>query len=199
MLDETTANSRIPSTALFNKLNGVFYGIAYLPIEQSAHDPALYEARSVMFNSMEDFIDGQLIVNKDGSYTDAFEVVKLADRKEQIYERQLNMMAEQKITKRYPLIDQVNLLVKAIQRLAQEHDFNDLPEFQALSEMTSYIGQVLETNAAKKEFYRENPDVDYYSDERVEAEESARYEGGIHEAIGPRAVTGGRIFGTQRS
>lgn len=187
---------KVHATALFNRLNGLFVSVSSVPLEQSQHDTSLYEARAVEFSFLNDYIEGQLIVNDNGTYTDAFEVKDKTEQKEQVFERMLNMQAEQKITKKYPLVTQLNLLVAAVNRLAKEHGLESTEEFVELAEMVSYIDQVIETNQAKKEFYANNPDVEYYSDERVAEEESARMEGGIHEALGPRAVTGGSVFGS---
>lgn len=193
---EPYTGGRVPTTLLFNKQNGVFFTFVCLPIATSQYNTTLYEGREELFDHAKDVVEGQLIKNADGTFTDAYKVIPASEQKEKVYERFLNLQAEQKITKAYPLVDQINLLVNAIQRLAKEHEFTDLPEFQALSEMTSYIDQCIATNQAKKEFYSGNPDVDYYTDERVAAEESAKMEGGIHEELGPRLVTGGSVFGT---
>jgi hypothetical protein len=196
--DEIFDDGRVSATALFNKQNGVFVTTVGIPFDQSQYDQALYVGRSVLFNFADDVLIGKLIINADGTFSDAFSVEKRSDQKEQVFEKMLNMQAEQKITKVYPLVDQVNLLVKAIQRLGQEHDLLELPEFTALSEMTSYIDQCIATNQAKKEFYSESPDVEYISDEQVEADLAIRMEGGIHEALGSRPITGGSVFGTGR-
>lgn len=193
---ETYTGGRIPTTLLFNKQNGVFFTYVCVAIEFSQYDKTLYEGREVLFDHASDVVIGGLTKNAAGEFEDTFEVIPATEQKEKVYERFLNLQAEQKITKKYPLVDQINLLVSAIQRLAKEHEFTDLPEFKALTEMTSYVDQVISTNQAKKEFYSANPDVDYYTDERVAAEESARMEGGIHEALGPRTVTGGSVFGS---
>jgi hypothetical protein len=187
---------RVPTTLLFNKQNGIFFTFVCIPLALAQFDDLLYVGREAMFDHANDVVVGGLTKNADGVFEDNFKVIPASEQKEKVYERFLNLQAEQKITKRYPLVDQINLLVAAIQRLAKEHEFTDLPEFKALAEMTSYVDQCIETNQAKKEFYSGNPDVDYYSDERVAAEESAKMEGGIHEAIGPRVVSGGSIFGS---
>lgn len=193
---ESYTGGRVPTTLLFNKQNGIYFTFVCIPLASAQYDEALYEGREALFDHANDVVIGKLTKNANGEFEDTFEVIPASEQKEKVYERTLNMQAEQKITKMYPLVNQVNLLVSAIQRLAKEHEFTDLPEFKALAEMTSYIDQCIETNQAKKVFYSGNPDVDYYTDERVAAEESARMEGGIHEALGPRNITGGSIFGT---
>lgn len=190
-------DGRVKATALFNRLNGLFITVLALPIEDSQYDKTLYEGREVEYDFNRDVLVGGLIVNDDGTFTDNFEVTPADVQQEVIYERMLNLQAEQKITKLYPVIDQVNILTQAIQRLGKELDLNETDEFKALSEMTSYIAQVIQSNKARKAFYSENPDVKYVTDEEFAADQAARLDGGIHEAIGARGVTGGRIFGTE--
>jgi hypothetical protein len=196
--DTNYTGGKLPVTILFNKQNGMYITYVVVPLAMSQHDDTLYEAREAMFDHALDVIQGQLTKLPSGLWQEDWKVILRSELPEEVYEHALNLQAEQKITKRYPIVDQINLVVAALQRLAKEHDLNDHPEFQALAEMTSYTAQVLETNAAKKEFYRDHPDVIYISDEQREAETSARMEGGIHEALGPRDVTGGSVFGTQR-
>lgn len=190
-------DGRVTATALFNRLNGLFITVLAMSIEDSQYDKTLYEGREVEFDFNRDVLVGGLTVNDDGTFTDNFEVVAADSQQEVIYERMLNLQAEQKITKQYPIVDQVNILTKAIQRLGKELDLNDTDEFKALSEMTSYVAQVIQANKARKVFYSENPDVKYVTDEEYAAQQAARLDGGIHEAIGARGITGGRIFGTE--
>lgn len=187
---------KIDATALFNRLNGVYYGVSSIPFTDPQHDDNLFIARSVQFDFSDDVIEGGITINKDGTQVDNFRVISKSEQKNIVTERNLNMQAEQKITKRYPLVTQLNLLVKAVNRLGAEHDLLATDEFTALSEMVSYINQCIQTNQAKKEFYSTNPDVEYYSDERAYEEASARMEGGVHEALGARPVTGGSVFGS---
>lgn len=189
---------KLDATALFNRLNGMYYGVSSIPIASSQHNDALFIARSVQFDFSEDVIEGNIIINSDGTMKDDFRVIKKSEQKNAVTERNLNMQAEQKITKKYPLVTQLNLLVKAVNRLGQEHDLLETEEFEALGEMVSYINQCIQTNQAKKEFYANNPEVEYFSDERVYDEASARMEGGVHEALGARPVTGGSVFGSDR-
>lgn len=196
--NEIYDEGRVSATALFNKINGMHVTVVGIPLDQCQYDKALYEARSVLINFADDVVIGGLTVNKDGTYTDSFEVIKQKDQKEQVFELMLNLQAEQKITKEYPLVNQINILIKAVQRLGDEAGLQKTPEFEELSEMVSYIDLCISTNQSKKEFYRDNPDVEYITDEQVAAETAARMEGGIHESLGPRPITGGSIFGTER-
>lgn len=195
----TPQSEKMTATALFNKLTGVYFSVSSLPIENSQHNADLFEARSVLFDFTKDTIKGGLIVNPDGTYIDAFEVIDEATETNKITERNLNMQAEQKITKKYPLVTQLNLLTKAVNLLGSKHDLLAEPEFEALNEMVSYINQCIQTNQSKKEFYATHPDVDYYSDERVTKEQNQRMEGGVHEWLGARPVMGGSVFGSDIS
>lgn len=197
MLETLNATSgRIPATALFNKLNGELVSVSSLHIDESQHNPDYYIARPVMYNfaTNGDTIEGNLIINKDGSVKDNFKVVAYADRQPTIYESQMNAMAAQKITKKYPLTVQLNVMAACLNKLGEEHSLGDSDEFQALNEMLSYINQCVQINKTKKEFYANDPDTVYISDEALAESLSRKMEGGIHEEIGPRNVTGGSIW-----
>lgn len=184
---------RNPAVALFNKQNGIYISVSnYLPEDMDKIDTDLYIAREVMFDFTNDTIEGDIIINKDGTTTDDFKVVDKSEVRPVIYETQLNSRAEYKITKRYPVIEQINILSRSLQLIAEKTG-TALPE---LEELTDYIKLCLDTNKAQKEFYRGSPDVTYITEEEHTERESARFEGGLHEIIGPRVITGGSVFKT---
>lgn len=184
---------RNPAVALFNKQNGLFISVSsYLPSDMDKIDKNLYFAREVEFDFVNDMIEGDITINADGSTTDDFKVIDKSEAKPVVYETQLNSRAEYKITQRYPVIEQVNILSRAIRTIAEKTG-TELPE---LDELTDYIKLCLETNKTQKEFYRDSPDVVYVSEEEHAETESARFEGGLHEIVGPRDITGGSVFKT---
>lgn len=187
---------RVPSTALFNKLNGELVSVSSVPIEESQHNPEYYIARSVMYNFGEggDKIEGNIIISPNGAVTDNFKVLAEDEQTPTIYESQMNALAAEKITSRYPLTKQLNLLVACVNRLGQEHGLLELDEFTALNEMVEYINYCVQVNQTKKEYYANDPTVNYITDKALADQQSRAMEGGIHEEIGPRTITGGRIF-----
>lgn len=107
-----------------------------------------------------------------------------------VYESSLDMIARDKITKEYPVIQQVNILGRAIMKLSVELKIDQ----EELLEMFSYIDQVKQTNAITKEEYKESPAYDYISLEQQAADFDATLEGGVHELYGARPAVGGRVF-----
>lgn len=187
---------RIKSTALFNRLTGEWVTTTSIPLAESQHNPEYYIAREVdyYFGENGDIIEGKLDIDKFGNVTDNFKVVPYAEQKSVITEAQMNTLAAQKITNRYPITTQLNLVVACVNRLGEEHGLSDSPEFEALNEMVEYINYCVQVNKTKKEHYRDDPDINYKSDEDIANELSRRMEGGIHEELGPRTINGGRIF-----
>lgn len=189
-------SNRVPATALFNRLNGEFVTITNVSPEESQHDQEYYIHRAIEFDFTEDgdTLIGNLIINPSGTVTDNFKVVPKAEAPVVVTEAQMNAMASEKITSRYPITQQINLLTRAIQRLGEENGLGETEEFQELFEMTEYIKYCLQVNKTKKEHYASDPEVHYESSEDEAARISRSMEGGIHEALGPRKISGGRVF-----
>lgn len=192
---ETTTQTlgRVDAVLLFNKLNGLFITANSIgPEDHDKIDTTHYVYRAVKFDFVNDTVEGNLTLNPDGTFTDNFKVVDKSEQTPVIYELQLNAAAEYKITKKYPVIEQINVLSRALGLLAEKAGV-ELPE---LDEMKDYIKLCLDTNAAQKEFYSENPDVTYITDEERTDTDTRRFEGGLHETLGPRTLTGGSVFKT---
>lgn len=193
---ENVQSKRVTSTILFNAVNGKFLNVIDIPLEiYKRHQGSISDlviAIEREFDFVTDTVVGDLIIDNDGNYTENFEVVRLDETKPIRTEESLNMTVEYKITTKYPIIEQVNILSRAVQKLATEAKV-DLPE---LKEMVSFIELCLETNENQKEFFRTSDDYIYISNEQQRAEASERMEGGLHEAVGARNITGGRIFKT---
>lgn len=190
---EMPPTQQLPATHLFNKLNGLYLFTVLLSREKYGPvNEELFIARWADYDIMNDVVDGQLIIHEDGTVEDAWRIVHKDEMEVVYYERNLNQQAEEKITKKYPIALQISILGKSVETLAAKAGV----ELEELSEMLSYIKLCLDTNKAQKEFYRGNPDVKYVADEEFAEDQAQRMAGGIHEWIGPRPVTGGRVFGT---
>lgn len=196
MSNEIIDAGRVPATALFNRLNGEFVTVTSVPISESQHNKEYFIAREVMyyFGVNGDAIEGNIIIDKHGKVTDNFKVVPFKEQRSLVTEAQMNSMASEKITSRYPLTKQFNILVECVTLLGEKHELNESNEFVALKEMVEYIKYCLHVNQTKKEHYRNDPDINYKSDEDIAIESSRRMEGGLHEELGPRTITGGRVF-----
>lgn len=200
MTDEKTIDreypSRVPATALFNRINGELISVTSVPVEDSQHNPEYYIARGIMYSFGEDGdkIEGNIIIEPDGTFTDNFRVLAPDEQTPTVYEAQLNAMAAEKITSKYPLTKQLNLVVACVNRLGGEHNLLETDEFKDLNEMIEYINYCVQVNQTKKEYYANDPTVKYYSDKDLADLQSRQMEGGVHEEIGSRIINGGRVW-----
>lgn len=136
-----------------------------------------------------------------GNYPD-YEVVRRVDAPLMMFEAQLDLSAQQKITKRYPVINQLNNVGNAIVEIGRvvQSILGDHPDLAlvdalvVLDEMNDYITEVKQANKLRKEHYAASPEFVYVSLEQEYADQEAQLEGGLHEAYGPKEVTGGTVF-----
>lgn len=171
-----------PVQLFFNKANGVLmHHGSQQPLDQMT-GLEYYEIVEVQMD-----LEQQTVV---GVYPD-YEIKLISDVPEPFYESQADLTMAAKITKKYPVVEQVNILARAILQLAEHHG-EALPELQ---EMLSYIQLCKDTNRSTKEFYRDSPDFVYISNEQADEDFNALFEGGIHEHLGARQIQGGRVFG----
>lgn len=180
----------VKAVLIFNRLNGVYLGAASLDISlcDIDHPHCIYVEDEM--DIVNDVVEGGLKIHGDGSWTKDYKVLRPHERSAAVYESELDEQMAYKITKRYTVVEQVNILSRAILKLADKHDI----ELDELNEMLDYISLVKETNKNQKEFYANHPDYEYFTNERATEIEASRFEGGLHEAIGPRTITGGRVF-----
>lgn len=191
------AQGKRPTTILFNRLNGMFITTLSIPIEECEADEDVYIRVECPggFDSGKDIIVGGLTIHEDGSYTPNFEIKDQHEvMSRRITESQMDTNCAYKITKRYPIVKQLNVLSEALTKLATHAGV----ELDDLAEMLDYIKQCRTTNQTKKDFYAESPDWDYVTNEQNAEDQALRLEGGIHEKIGPRPITGGSVFGGDR-
>ncbi|MNU53510.1 hypothetical protein D3C71_425430 [compost metagenome] len=184
----TEAIASMPSGATrvllqFNKISGAFTAVFgwvdpttlnndfFVYVEHEAFDFQNHEVR--------------------GTYPD-FTVVERSQVELTVYESQLDLAAQQKITKQYPVINQVNAIGNAIEHLGRvvQNLLGDNPDPQltaallALDEMNDYIVEVKTANNLRKEFYAGSSDYIYITLADEAAAEEAQLEGGLHEAYG---------------
>jgi hypothetical protein len=182
VLGDLTSGERIRALLMFNKVNGAF--IAAI----NYNDPATLGGHDHI-----EYVEDQFDMLNDkvvGKYPD-YIVQNKNEGPQPYYEQQADTAMATKITKKYPVVEQVNVVGRALTILAEKAGV-ELPELQ---EMLSYINLCKEVNASTKEFYRDSPDFIYISNEELADRENEKYEGGLHEALGPREINGGRVFG----
>lgn len=159
----------------FNKVNGtIITHMGWIDPETLNNDYYLYEEVELDPST-------ETVV---GSYGN-LQVVKIAEQPLTITEVGLNALAAAKITKEYTVEDQLNIMARLLQKLAETNGV----EHEELAEMIDYIDEVRQANALRKESYAASADYNYISDEQAQATVEQQLEGGLHEAYGPRSVT----------
>lgn len=177
-----TQESRSECVLAFNKVNGEFlFALGNTKIEDLTN-PGHFVFVMELFNLTEDTVVG--------NYPD-YEIIPTSELPTVIYESEIDSMMATKITTRYPIAEQVNILGRAIQTLAKEHNI----VLDELEELLDFVQLARDTNREHKESYANDPNHQYISNAELAAQELKRYEGGLHEALGPRPVAGGRVFG----
>uniref|UniRef100_A0AB39CCV5 Uncharacterized protein n=1 Tax=Pseudomonas phage RVTF4 TaxID=3236931 RepID=A0AB39CCV5_9VIRU len=165
----------------FNRIGGAFFfSVANVKIEDLSGEEHLVYVEANFNATTQEVI---------GNYPD-HQIVNKSDLPEKIYESELDKQMAQKITKVYPLAEQVNILGRAIQVLAKEHNI----VLEELEEMLDYIQLARETNREQKVSYAADPGYQYISNDELERKNEELYAGGLHEVLGPREITGGRVF-----
>lgn len=179
----TTENTnRVKCQLFFNKVNGKFlHAATFVPLDQIGGQEYVNIVEADF-----DMINDKVV----GLYPD-FKVQDRSEGPEEYYEAYADTAMATKITKRYPVVEQVNVLGRALMILAKHHG----EELEELQEMLEYIKLCKDTNRTTKEFYRDSPDYIYVSNDEAAEEHASRFEGGIHEFLGPRELSGGRVFG----
>ena len=180
----------VKAVLIFNRLNGMYLGAASLDISlcDIDHPHCIYVEDEM--DVVNDVVEGGLKIHGDGSWTKDYKVLRPHERSAIVHESELDQQMAYKITKRFTVVEQINVLGRAILKLATKSNV----ELDELTEMLDYINLVKETSKNQKEFYANHPDYEYYTNEQTAELEASRFEGGLHEAIGPRVITGGRVF-----
>ena len=169
MSNELYKYSRIPEpesksvkvTLIFNRLNGVFLSATNLPLDLCDQDDIHCIYVEDMMDLYDEEVVGGLVIAEDGSYTKDYEIIHRDLMKTKIYESQLDTTVATKITVRYPLVEQVNILGRALKKLAEVSNV----ELTELEELLDYIKLVKDTNKVYKEIYANSPDIEYISNE----------------------------------
>lgn len=188
-MDTTTAlaydmpTSRAPAILQFNKLSGEFLNAFRTP----DNDISTLGGHDFFTFVVDDYsLTEDIIV---GKYPD-YKVVSQKDLPTKMFEETMDIQVQNKITKRYKLVDQVNIISAAILKIAEVTGV-ELPE---LTEMRDYIDEVKRANKVRRDFYKESPDYEYISIEDEVSRLEGQLDGGVHELFGPQQISPGRVF-----
>ena len=159
--------NRQSALAQFNKLNKKFTTVLGMVDDVSLlnHDLYLYREIEIDFDNE----------NVRGDY-DNYEIYDV-NATPLMTEDALNTLARNRITDKYPLEDQLSILGSAIERLADNAGI----EAEDLKEMNDFIAEVRRANGIRKEYFRNNTQIEYKTTEDIEAEIAEKYEGAIQE------------------
>lgn len=181
-------------TLIFNALNGVYLSATSVPYALiDAADPLCIYLVDEM-NIIEDKVVGGLDVvhHEDGTrtWTANYEIKPIDDGIIEIHEGYMNKLAAKAITDKYAITDQLNILAKAIKKIGDEAGI----QLDELEEYIDHVNEVKETNRKHIEHYKTQEGYRYVSTAESQEKKRISYEGGIHERLGGREVTGGRVF-----
>lgn len=171
---------KVRALAQFNKISGALTGVLNW-VESDVLNHEYFVYREIEFDFETDVVVGTV---------EDYEVVARDSLPEEIRESTLNLQAQQRITKEYPVVRQINILAEAVAKIGEATGV----ELEELHEMLDYIDEVLRENKIRKSFYESNNGFIYKSDEDLAREEAAQLEGGLHEAYGGRQIVGGSVF-----
>lgn len=164
-----SSNNRIDSTALFHILNGAYYTTVSVPMSELNFDRAMFIGRSVEFDFSDDSIEGSIIIGADGSTIDDFKVVSKSEKPPVMHEQDINSDTVSAITKRYPISEQLNVLMRSLKVIAKELDISiheDGP-LEELGEMLNYIDTCVQVGNATKEHFSKGTEMEYITDEQL--------------------------------
>lgn len=188
-VDPTELN-RVPVTLVFNRLNGSFITATSLPYSFcDIGDPLCIYLTDEMDLHMER-IEGGLDIIDDDNFTPAYKVVPILNGIVEMTEMELNNHVATKITKRYKVVDQINIMARAIMKLSTAAGIDQ----DELEEYMDYVETVKATNRLQREFYSKQEGYSYVSIKDHEAATAKTFEGGLHERLGPRTLSGGTVF-----
>lgn len=159
--------NRQSALAQFNKLNRKFTTVLGMVDDVSLLNNDLY-----LYREIEIDLENE---NVRGDY-DNYEIYDI-NATPLMTEDALNTLARTRITDKYPLEDQLSILGSTIERLADNAGI----EAEDLKEMNDFIAEVRRANGIRKEYFRNNTQIEYKTTEDIEAEIAEKYEGAIQE------------------
>jgi len=156
--------------AQFNKSNGKFITI------HSALPKHLFEELNHELYLWKDVELDPETQKVKGDYHNC-EVVNIADEPLFVREKTCNILARDKITAKYPVEKQINIIGDVIERLSAETGV----ACKELKEMRNYVNEILRENKVRKTFYQNDPDYEYLSEEQEMENMLKDHEGGLME------------------
>lgn len=159
--------NRQSALAQFNKLNKKFTTVLGMVDDQSLLNHELY-----LYREIEIDLDNENVRGDYDNYT-----IYDVNETPVITEDALNNIARNRIIDKYPLEIQLSILGSVLETLAD----NAGVAAEDLKEMNDFIAEVRRANGIRKEYFRNNTQVEYKSTEDIDNEIAEKYEGAIQE------------------
>jgi len=159
--------NRQSALAQFNKLNKKFTTVLGMVDDQSLLNHELY-----LYREIEIDLDNENVRGDYDNYT-----IYDVNETPVITEDALNNIARNRIIDKYPLEIQLSILGSVLETLAD----NASVAAEDLKEMNDFIAEVRRANGIRKEYFRNNTEVEYKSTEDIDNEIAEKYEGAIQE------------------
>lgn len=176
---EQQLNSSMKVYLLFNKANGAFYNWVNYHAKHGFPENMFHVTVCESFNPSTQEILGNW---------DHWEVVDKVEQPTMVLEETLDKMTASEITKRASIGKQLNVISKAVLKLASFMGAEETEELHALASQLKSIEELIHTGNRRKEGYRKDPSYNFVTYAEQNAIVTKRYEGGIGEATGPREV-----------
>ena len=164
---------------LFNKTNGVFFGWF------SYHEPHGFDENYFIVDVAENFNPETQDIK--GVASD-WQVVDKATQPQVMTEEVADKLTETEILDRYSVGKQLNNLSSAVVAIGEALGVGNLPEIEELREQVAQISLILAAGNLRKAGYELDDSYEYLTKEQMAIQDSLRYEGGLHELIGPQPV-----------
>lgn len=189
-LIETNVDGKQRVLLVFNKHSGAYIAaISYAdPSTLGGHDVS--EFVEDLMDIHEDEVLSASNPGRTPPTIDDYKIVKRSEAPMIVTEQILNNRVANKVTQVYPVVEQINVLARAIKILAEKANV----ELEELDEMLDYIDLVKQTNAAQRETYMNHESIIYKSNAELAAEQAQRLAGGYYQHLGPQQRSKGSIF-----
>jgi len=181
-LVDSASCKKVRALAQFNRASGAAIGIL------GWVDPITLNNEHYKYLEVEACLSTDMIKGT----IDSFEIYNPAEiETPEVFEITLDTQAQTKVLKEYPISRQLNVLREALTAIVDQLGIStdDNPAIKELREMNGYIDEILENNAARKEYFAESEDFIYVSDAEVAANFEATLDGGLHEIYGARTTS----------
>lgn len=156
-----TVTTKLPATLTFNKINGEFLSASTVPANgfNTENSPYIYVEDRMCVDT--ETVLGGLLVDPEKGYSKNYVIVPIASIRPKVFESHLNAFTIMEISNKYPLTEQINLIARAVQKLAMSASV----EVEELNTFVDFVNGVKAKNSLVKDEYKNNLELDYITEE----------------------------------